>query len=232
MRTNGIGAAIAAVHALPDGAAGQFDAFHTLLLDWNARMDLTAVPEGEMLQKHYLDALTAVDLLPHGARAVDVGTGAGFPGVPLLLARPDLSMVLLDARRKRVDFLSAALMALGLDSGRAEAVHARAEDFARAERTAFDVAVSRAVAALPLLLEWMLPLVRVGGRCVVWKGPGAAEEVEEARRIAPLLGGGEVRAVDAAVPGGGEGHVLVIVEKAGETDARFPRRGAAAKKGL
>lgn len=256
-----IGAAVARIHSLPEGAAAQFDGFHRLLMEWNDKMDLTAVPEGEMLVRHYLDSLTALHLLPENSRVVDVGTGAGFPGMPLALARPDLSLVLLDALRKRIDFLRAAIEALGLgaagaprgnrgegaafgDAGvgdknlpiresaaRAEAVHGRAEDYARIARESFDAAVSRAVATLPVLLEWMLPLVRVGGRCVIWKGPGAGDELAEANRVAPMLGGGEASILTAPVPGG-EGHALVIVEKTAATPDRFPRRGGAAKKRL
>ena len=223
-----IGAGVSAVHALPEGAAARFDAFHAQLTAWNARMDLTAVlSEEEALYRHYLDSLTALPLLPQGASVVDVGTGAGFPGVPLLLARPDLSLTLLDALKKRIGFLQSALAALHVS---ARAVHGRAEDFARETREAFDAAVSRATASLPVALEWMLPLVRVGGRCVVWKGPGAREELPDAERVSRMLGGGEVQLREAPVPGRDWRHVLAVVEKERETPARFPRRAGMALK--
>ena len=223
-----IGQGIAAVHPIPVETIRQFDAFHALLTEWNQRIDLTAVVEDrDALYRHYLDSLTAADLLPAGARVVDVGTGAGFPGVPLKLLRPDLQMTLLDALQKRVDFLALAARMVPFE---AEVVHARAEDFARGHREAYDVAVSRAVASLPVLLEWMLPLVQVGGRCVLWKGPGAREELSEARRVAPLLGGGMVEVVDAPVPGQDWGHVLVLVEKVEPTPDRFPRKAGMAVK--
>lgn len=223
-----IGAGVRAIHPLPDGAAERFDAFHALLMAWNERMNLTNItaPE-EALLSHYLDSLTALKLLAGGERVVDVGTGAGFPGVPLALARPDLSITLLDAQAKRVRFLRAAIQAVGFE---AEAVHARAEDFARQRREAYDVAVSRAVAPLAALLEWTLPLVRVGGRCIAWKGPGAGEELEAAQRVLPLLGGGGARVLDAPVPGTDLRHVLVVVDKIEKTDARFPRRAGMALK--
>lgn len=221
-----IGEDIARYHALPDGAAAKFDAFDALLGAWNARMDLTAVSD-DALHRHYLDSLTALDLLPEGAQVIDVGSGAGFPGVPLELARPDLSMTLLDASRKRIDFLQHAIDTLPMD---ATAVHARAEDFPKTHRETFDVAVSRAVASLPVLLEWMLPLVRVGGQCILWKGPGVAAELEDATRVAPLLGGGDIHVQNAPVPGRDWQHVLVIVSKAEATDTRFPRRAGMAQK--
>jgi len=223
-----IGEGVLAFHSLPEGAAERFDAFHRLLTEWNRRMDLTAVTdEREALCRHYLDSLTAMPLLPKGARVVDVGTGAGFPGVPLALARPDIAMTLLDALQKRVGFLTRAASAIGLD---VEAVHARAEDFAKERRETFDVALSRAVAPLPVLLEWLLPLVRVGGQCILWKGPGLAREMEGARRVAPLLGGGSVRAVDATVPGCNFQHMLVVVAKDAATPDRFPRKAGMAVK--
>lgn len=223
-----IGEKIAALYPLPQGAAGQFDAFHALLKDWNARMDLTAITDDDdALHRHYLDSLAGLPLLPGGARVVDVGTGAGFPGVPLKIARPDISITLLDALKKRVDFLTAAIDAVPIE---AQAVHARAEDFAKNHREAFDVAVSRAVASLPVLLEWMLPLVRVGGQCIIWKGPTARDELPDAARVAPLLGGGSITMQEAPIPGRDWRHVLVAIQKEKETDARFPRKAGMAVK--
>lgn len=223
-----IGAEIAKHHALPEGAEAKFDAFHAVLRQWNERMDLTAIQDDEdALYRHYLDSLTAVDLLPQGAKVVDVGTGAGFPGVPLVLVRPDLTMTLLDALKKRVEFLQYAAETACFD---AQAVHARAEDFAREHREVFDVAVSRAVASLPVLMEWMLPLVRVGGKGIIWKGPGASAELPDAQRVSALLGGGKVTMQSAPVPGRDWQHQLVIVEKVEPTPEKFPRKAGMALK--
>ena len=200
--------------------------YHALVTEWNARIDLTAVldPE-EMVDRHYLDSAAplALDLIPQGARVIDVGTGAGLPGIPLCILRPDLRVTLLDAQRKRVTFLQAAIKALDLP---AQAVHMRAEDAARdeAHREAYDVAVSRAVAATPTLLELTLPFVRVGGRAIAWKGPGLQAELEQARRAAHLLGGALEGVLDAPVPGRDWQHVLLVCAKRQKTARQYPRR--------
>ena len=200
--------------------------YHALLTEWNARIDLTAVldPE-EMVDRHYLDSAAplALGLIPQGARVIDVGTGAGLPGIPLCILRPDLRVTLLDAQRKRVTFLQAAIEALDLP---AQAVHMRAEDAARdeAHREAYDVAVSRAVAATPTLLELTLPFVRVGGRAIAWKGPGLQAELDQARRAAHLLGGALEGVLDAPVPGRDWQHVLLVCAKRQKTARQYPRR--------
>ena len=200
--------------------------YHALLTEWNARIDLTAVLEPEeMVDRHYLDSAAplALGLIPQGARVIDVGTGAGLPGIPLCILRPDLRVTLLDAQRKRVTFLQAAIEALDLP---AQAVHMRAEDAARdeARREAYDVAVSRAVAATPTLLELTLPFVRVGGRAIAWKGPGLQAELEQARRAAHLLGGALEGVLDAPVPGRDWQHVLLVCAKRQKTARQYPRR--------
>lgn len=223
-----IGERIATYHPLPEGAKGRFDAFDACLREANARIDLTAVRGGEeALYRHYLDSLTALPLLPAGARVIDVGTGAGFPGVPLLLARPDLDMTLLDALKKRADFLAEAARRVPFA---ANIVHARAEDHARVHREAYDIAVSRAVASLPVLLEWLLPLVRVGGSCILWKGPEATGQLDDAERVAALLGGGNLQLLPAPVPDRDWQHVLITVKKVEKTAPRFPRRAGMALK--
>lgn len=221
-----IGQEIAKHHMLPEGAAAQFYTFHALLCEWNARMDLTNVPESEALHKHYLDSLSALPLLPEGVRVLDIGAGAGFPGMPIAIARPDVSITLLDALRKRVDFLTCALSRL--PEVHAEAVHARAEDFAKERREAYDVVISRAVASLPVLLEFAMPFLRVGGHCIFWKGARIDEELQEAQRVTPLLGGGMPELHDATAHG--RQLVHVVVPKVAATDARFPRKAGMATK--
>ncbi|HIU15026.1 MAG TPA: 16S rRNA (guanine(527)-N(7))-methyltransferase RsmG [Candidatus Ventricola intestinavium] len=217
-------------------ALERFEAFHAILDEYNARMDLTAVlDEDERVDRHDLDSAAPLPhgLLAAGARVIDVGTGAGFPGMPLLILRPDLRMTFLDALKKRILFLQDALSRLGLQ---AEALHARAEDAARLPlyRGQYDAAVSRAVAAAPVLQELTLPFLRQGGLSIAWKGPGLSEEMTAARRAAFLLGGTVRGILDAPVPGREEwAHVLLITEKTGKTPDIYPRRaGTPGKKPL
>ena len=222
--------------AFDQQAMERFEAFHAILDEYNARMDLTAVlDEDERVDRHDLDSAAPLrhGLLAQDARVIDVGTGAGFPGMPLLILRPDLEMTFLDALNKRIAFLNDALMRLGLT---ATTLHARAEDAARmlAHREAYDVAVSRAVANASTLSEITLPFVRVGGTAIAWKGPGVSDELVSGRRAAFLLGGKVRGVLDAPVPGREDwAHVLLITDKTGKTPAAYPRRaGTPGKKPL
>lgn len=200
--------------------------YHAMLMDWNTRIDLTAVLDPvEMTDRHYLDSASPLGrgLIPVGARVIDVGTGAGLPGIPLMILRPDIRVTLLDALKKRVDFLQAVIAELGLA---AEAVHMRAEDAGRnaAHREAYDVAVSRAVAPTPVLLELMLPFVKVGGSAVAWKGPGVQAELMQAGRAAQLLGGEAGELIETPVPGRDWQHVLLVCRKKQKTARQYPRK--------
>ena len=208
-------------------AVERFAAFHAILDEYNARMDLTAVlDEDERVDRHDLDSAAplAQGLLAPDARVIDVGTGAGFPGMPLLILRPDLRMTFLDALQKRIAFLSDALARLGLS---AQTLHARAEDAARMEahRECYDAAVSRAVASSAVLEELTLPFVRTGGVAIAWKGPGVQDELTAARRAAFVLGGTVRGVVPAPVPGRDDWqHVLLLTDKTGKTPKAYPRK--------
>lgn len=222
--------------AFDQRAIERFAAFHAILDEYNARMDLTAVlDEDERVDRHDLDSAAplAHGLLERDARVIDVGTGAGFPGMPLLILRPDLRVTFLDALQKRIAFLEDALSRLGL---RARTLHARAEDAGRMpeHREAYDAAVSRAVASCAVLQELTLPFVRQGGVSIAWKGPGVAQELTAGRRAAFVLGGTVRGVVDAPVPGRDDwAHVLLITDKTGKTPAAYPRRaGTPGKKPL
>ncbi len=213
--------------ALPASACEQLAAFDALLAEANQRMDLTAVLDPlEAVDRHYIDSLTPLAhaaLLPEGARIIDIGSGAGFPGIPLMIARPDLTCTLLDAQGKRVKFLEMVIERLALP---AEAVHARAEDFARLpeRRETYDVAVSRAVTGLPALLELSLPMLRVGGHALLWKGPAVRDEWADGEAAAALLGGALTEPIAAPVPGRDWQHLLVRADKRQKTVRQYPRK--------
>ena len=205
-----------------------------LLRAWNQRFNLTAIERpSEILIKHFLDSLTcgSVLRLEQHATLIDVGTGAGFPGLVLKLAYPHLRVTLLDAVQKRLSFLEHVVTELRLAD--VVTVHARAEDAARVGsslREAFDVATARAVARLNVLAEWVLPFVRVGGAAVLMKGPEIRGELDEAGRAIRLLGGGPPVVRELVLPGADAGRSLVLIPKAGRTPPAYPRRAGAARR--
>ena len=209
---------------------GQFSVYNEMLLDWNTRMNLTALTAPEdVAVKHIIDSLTAYDAaLFDGARTlIDVGTGAGLPGIPLAVYAPHLTVTLLDSLNKRVRFLMEVTAAMGLPNVRC--IHARAEEAARMaeHRAAYDIVVSRAVARLPVLLEYTLPFVRVGGTLLALKGRAYAEEQKEARRAAEVLGGGRITARPVRLPGLDDVRAMLTVTKERQTPAAYPRGGGA-----
>jgi 16S rRNA (guanine527-N7)-methyltransferase len=210
-------------------AVGRLIAYQSLLEDWNARVNLTGDASFDaMLDKHLMDSLTplTVDgLLPEGAAVIDVGSGAGLPGIPLAVLRPDLKITLLDSLQKRVKFLESAIGALGLPN--VTAVHARAEDAAHDTRyrERFDIALARAVAALPVLLELLLPFVKTGGKSLAYKGPSVEDELVTGKRAAFLLGGGPPEAIGVSALALPEyRHCLVVNEKRFHTPGQYPRK--------
>ncbi len=224
--------------ACDEVAARKLLQYHALMEDWNARVNLTGDASFDaMLDSHLMDSLTpltAEGLLPQNAALIDVGSGAGLPGIPLAILCPDLHVTLLDSLAKRVGFLSAAIDALELSN--VCAVHARAEDAARdaAYRERFDVAMARAVASLPVLMELLLPFVRIGGRCVCFKGPSVAPELAAGQAAAEMLGGGRPEVLSVNVPYlPRQRHCLVVSEKLHNTPTSYPRKaGTPAKNPL
>ena len=219
--------------AFDQPAIERFEAFHAILDEYNAKMDLTAVlDEDERIDRHDLDSAAplAQGLLAPKAKVIDVGTGAGFPGMPLLILRPNLEMTFLDALNKRILFLEDALKRLGLS---ATTLHARAEDAARMadHREMYDAAVSRAVASSATLMELTLPFVKTGGLSISWKGPGVQEEMTAAKRAAFVLGGTVRGVVPAPVPRREDwAHVLLLTDKTGKTPKPYPRKAGTPNK--
>ena len=214
-----IGALVAEMIELRFGLSAeqcaQFERYYELLIDWNRRINLTAITEPrQACSKHFLDSLLRLEDVSFapGESLLDVGTGAGFPGIPLAIACPELEVTLLDSLRKRVDFLQAVLSELGLS--RVQALHERAELL---------------VARLPLLAEYCLPFLRLGGGFIACKGPNGAAELEEAAKALQILGGSAEQTFIHSLPGG-ESRDILLIRKTAPTPKRFPRNpGAAAK---
>ena len=204
--------------------------FAELMLSKNEVMNLTRITEPDAVaQLHLLDSaalLRFADL--RGKKAVDVGTGAGFPGMPLRILEPDFDLTLLDSLGKRVEWLREACDTLSLR--RVECVHARAEEFAAEKREQFDFALSRAVANLQVLCELCLPLVRVGGRFLAMKSVDSDEEIRAAKNAVKTLGGKIAAIEDYTIPTSSVVHRLVIIEKTAPTPKGYPRAFAKIKK--
>ena len=199
-------------------------------------MNLTAITEPrEVAVKHIVDSLTALRGIEgeDSLRLIDVGTGAGFPGIPLKIVRPDLQLTLLDSLKKRVHFLETVVEALGLEG--AECLHGRAEEAARqsALRERFDIAVSRAVARLPVLAEYLLPFVHIGGTAIALKGLHSEEEAKEAERGVKILGGRAIESIPVALPGLSDKRAVLVIKKERPTPKAYPRKaGKPAKEPL
>lgn len=206
--------------------ADAFQLYMEMLLEWNEKINLTAITEpDEIVEKHFVDSLTLVQgcKIKPGAKVVDVGTGAGFPGIPLKIVRPDIQLTLLDGMNKRLVFLGEVCERLHIESQR---VHKRAEEAGldKKMRESFDLVVARAVAPLQVLCEYCLPLVKMKGFFIAMKGPGAQSELEAAGRALEILGGTDVKLVPIDDFGIGERN-LVVVQKKSFTPKGYPRHG-------
>ncbi|MDE0076827.1 MAG: 16S rRNA (guanine(527)-N(7))-methyltransferase RsmG [Caldilineaceae bacterium] len=220
---------------LLDEQIEQFRVYAALLAEWNQKMNLTAITDGDEVQKkHFLDCLAGLPLVAEEVGAslpvkralacVDIGTGAGFPGVPLKIAWPALKLTLVDGTAKKIRFLEEVVSALALEN--VTLVQGRAEELGRDRRYRgqFDLAAARAVARLNTLTEYMLPFVRQGGLAVIYKGPNAAEEFMEARNAIELLGGETVRFAPVVVPALDEERRVLLIKKLRKTPRPYPRQ--------
>lgn len=211
--------------SLEEGALKKLFLYREMLLDWNTRMDLTSVSDTETVQRHFLDSLLPLSfpgLIPEKGRLIDVGTGAGFPGMPLAIACPGLEVTLLEAQGKRCRFLEAVQSALELTN--VQVIQERAEVLGRAEghREGYDRAVARAVAPLNVLCEYLLPFVRTGGLALCWKGPAVFEEMEDGKSAALQVGGSVEEPIETALEE--RRHVVVPIRKMEKTLPQFPRK--------
>lgn len=204
----------------------KFDRFAELLVETNKVMNLTAIKDpDEIAVKHFADSLsvfTAADI-PEGASVIDIGTGAGFPGIPMLIFRPDLKLTMVDSTGKKLNFVRQTLEELNLS---AEVIHTRAEELGQgAKRESYDFAVSRAVAALNVLSEYCIPFVKPGGEFIAMKGAKAAEELAAAKTAIKTLGGAFSKEFSLNLSDSAE-RSLIIIKKISQTPTKYPRSSA------
>ena len=218
---------------IDDYKAKQFFEYMNLVVEWNNNINLTSITEpNDVILKHFIDSLTIYKYVKE-SKVIDVGTGAGFPGIPIKIADKDVNITLLDSLNKRINFLNEVIGKLELDN--ITAIHGRVEEVARNKeyRECFDVAVSRAVAPLNVLLEYMIPLVKVGGKCICMKGSNRDEEIEASKNALKRLNA-EIESIESfELPGTDMKRNIIIVKKLDKTDNVFPRKaGTPSKKPL
>lgn len=214
---------------LSDTQKEQFLKYYELLVEWNGFMNLTAITEfDDVMKKHFTDSLSLVkaysEIRTEKLKVIDIGTGAGFPGIPLKIVFPQIELTLLDSLQKRLKFLQEVIDQLGL--GEVELIHGRAEDFCKPsmKREQYDLCVSRAVANLATLSELCLPYVKVGGKFIPYKSEKAEEEVKAAKKAIGLLGGEAKDQIEFELPESNIGRTLVVIEKKNATPKKFPRK--------
>lgn len=219
--------------SLSDTQMNQFIVFYEMLIEYNKVMNLTAITEFEdVLKKHFVDSVSlikAIDLNKE-LSVIDVGSGAGFPGIPLKIAFPNLNVTLLDSLNKRVSFLQEVIDTLHLKN--ANAIHGRAENFAKPNqlREKFDLAVSRAVANLSILTEYCIPYVKIGGNFISYKSEKIDEEIKDAKTAIEILGGCEKEHISFYLPNSNLFRSLCIIEKRKRTPEQYPRKAGTINK--
>ncbi|NLC88357.1 MAG: 16S rRNA (guanine(527)-N(7))-methyltransferase RsmG [Clostridiaceae bacterium] len=215
---------------LEDEQIKQFYKYMNLLLEWNEKVNLTAIvdPE-EVILKHFIDSITIKKQINEKEKVIDVGTGAGFPGIPLSIIDDNINITLLDSLNKRVIFLEEAIKELELKN--IKAIHGRVEEFAKNknEREIYDIATSRAVAPLNILLEYLLPLVKIGGKCICMKGSNI-EEIKDAKNALDILGGKIESIEEIILPGSDIKRNIIIVKKVKQTPLKYPRKAGTPSK--
>lgn len=200
----------------------QFEKYYNYLVQENEKFNLTAITEmKEVAIKHFLDSVLGEREIPQKASVIDVGTGGGFPGVPLKILRPDIKITLLDSLQKRVKFLQEVVNILGLAN--VECVHSRAEDYAKEKREKFDVSLSRAVASVPTLSEYLIPFVRVGGRVIMYKSQKADEELASGQKAIKTLGGNVDKIIPFKLEEVESERSIVVIKKTTKTPPKYPR---------
>lgn len=210
---------------LDDSQIKNFYDFMNLLIEKNKVMNLTGITEPkEVILKHFIDSLTVFKYINENDNIIDVGTGAGFPGIPLKIAENSLEITLLDSLNKRINFLNEVIEKINLN--KVKTIHGRAEDFGQdfKYREKYDVAVSRAVAPLNVLLEYMLPFVKVGGKCICMKGSNCDEEIENSRKAIEILGGKIEEIKKFNLPNSDNNRTIFIIKKVQKMSRQYPRK--------
>lgn len=203
----------------------QFFEYMELLIEWNEKMNLTAITEPEeIILKHFIDSITILKDIEDNSRVVDVGTGAGFPGIPLSIMNPTLKITLVDSLNKRLIFLQEVVNKLQLKN--VEIIHSRAEEFGQNKkyRESFDVATSRAVANLSTLSEYLVPLVKIGGKVIGMKAADAQEEINDAKKAIEVLGGTIEKIAEFNLPQSDIGRTVITIRKQKQTPNKYPRK--------
>ncbi len=208
-----------------------FEKYMNLLLEWNEKINLTAITQpDEVKLKHFVDSLTVLKYINDDDKVIDIGTGAGFPGIPLKIMNENTKITLLDSLNKRINFLNIVIETLNLRN--IQAIHGRAEEIARNKlyREKYDVAVSRAVANLSTLTEYMLPFVKVGGKCICMKGANVNEELERAQNAIKELGGEIERVDNFYLSDNDNERNIIVIKKVKETNSKYPRKAGTPSK--
>lgn len=209
----------------------QFYLYMKILQKWNENINLTAILEdGDILQKHFIDSLTILPYINNEDNVIDVGTGAGFPGIPIKIVKEDIKVTLLDSLNKRVKFLQEVIDNLALSN--IDTIHNRAEDAGRNLdlREKFDIAVSRAVAPLNVLVEYLMPLVKKGGQCICMKGNNIEEELANSKKAIHILGGKLEKIDELYLPQSNIKRNIIIIRKIEDTSSKYPRKAGVPSK--
>lgn len=210
---------------LKDEQNKQLFDYMNLLIEKNKVMNLTGITEPkEIILKHFIDSLTTLQYINENDTVIDIGTGAGFPGIPLKIAKNSIEITLLDSLNKRINFLNEVIEKNNLN--KIKTIHGRAEDFGQNSeyRENFDVAVSRAVAPLNILLEYMIPFVKIGGKCICMKGSNCDEEIENAKNAIAILGGKIEKIEKFNLPNSDNNRTIIIIKKVQKTGRQYPRK--------
>ena len=214
-----------------DKQLNQFYEYMNLLLEWNEKINLTAITEPEeVILKHFIDSLTINKYIEKNKSIADVGTGAGFPGIPLKIYRPDLNVTLVDSLNKRINFLNEVIVKLDLkDVG---TVHSRIEDFGKDKkyRESFDYVTARAVANLATLSEYLIPISKVTGKCICMKGNDVKEEIKDSEKAINVLGGKITKVDEFKLPNSDISRNVIIIDKVKNTPNKYPRKAGVPSK--